>query len=267
MTHDPYFSIWSLSDKLTDENTKHWTGTGQPLTGLVRIDGTTYRYMGARPRRGIPPMPQVALSVTPTHTKYSFAEAGVQLVLTFFTPALPDDLDVLSRPVTYLSWNVTSTDGNTHDVSIYLDADPLIAVDTPDQQVTWSRARVRSLTVLSGGSRDQRVLERSGDDLRIDWGYFHLAVPDREQALLANSTEAMTSFVASGSLPGSDGLQMPQAPSRDSAAHLAVVFPISLQSAQAVSRHVLLAYTEEYAIEYLNRKLRPFWQRKGQTSQ
>jgi Domain of unknown function (DUF4965)/Domain of unknown function (DUF1793)/Domain of unknown function (DUF5127)/Domain of unknown function (DUF4964) len=267
VTHNPYFSIWSLSDNLNGENTKHWTGTEQPLTGLVRIDGTTYRYMGAQPRRGIPAMPQVALSVTPTHTVYTFADAKVRLVLTFFTPALPDDLDVLSRPVTYLRWDVTSIDGNPHEVSIYLDADPVLAVDTPDQQVVWSRARVRSLTVLSAGSRDQRVLERSGDNLRIDWGYFHLAVPDREQALMANSTDVMTSFIASGSLPASDDLEMPQAPSRDKAAHVAVVFPISVQASQTVGRHVLLAYTEGYAIEYLNRRLRPFWQRKGQTPQ
>jgi hypothetical protein len=267
VAHDPYFSIWSLSDKLTDENTKHWTGTEQPLTGLVRIDGTTYRYMGARPRREIPAMAQVALSVTPTHTVYTFAQGGVRLVLTFFTPALPYDLDVLSRPVTYLSWDVTSMDGHAHQVSIYLDADPLLAVDTPDEQVIWSRARVRSLVVLSAGSKDQRVLERSGDNVRIDWGYFHLAVPDGEQASVANSTEAPTSFIASGLLPASDDLEMPQAPSRDRTARLAVVFPISIHAAEAVSRHVLLAYTEGYAIEYLNRKLRPFWQRNGQTPQ
>jgi hypothetical protein len=267
VTHDPYFSIWSLSDKLTDENTKHWTGTEQPLTGLVRIDGTTYRYMGARPGREIPAMPQVALSVTPTHTVYIFAKTGVRLALTFFTPALPDDLDVLSRPVTYLSWDVSSMDGKTHEVSIYLDADPLLAIDNPGQQVIWTRARVGSLAVLSAGSRDQRVLERSGDNVRIDWGYFHLAVPDRDKASLAESSEAMASFIASGSLPGSDDLEMPQAPSRDEAAHLAVVFPISVQASQSVSRHVLLSYTEGYAIEYLNRKLRPFWQRNGQTPQ
>jgi hypothetical protein len=51
----------------------------------------------------------------------------------------------------------------------------------------------------------------------------------------------------------------------DSAAHLAVALSMGKLSAAPVSRHVLLAYTEDYAIEYLGRRLRPYWQRNGMT--
>jgi hypothetical protein len=260
IAHDPYFSIWSMSDHLTDTATAHWTGKPQPIHGLVRIDGKPYRFMGAEPR-DIPAMEQTALEVTPTHTTYRFQAAGVQLTVTFFTPALPRDLDVLSRPVTYLT--LTAQSAAPHTVSALIDVDPVIAVDTSDEAVTWGRSRANGLTVLNVGSRDQRILNRAGDDLRIDWGYFHLAVPDAERAQTSESRGALRSFVQTGSLPASDDMDMPREP-RDGAAHLAAVLPFGSVTAP-VARHVLLAYTENYAVEYLGRKLRPYWQRNGES--
>ncbi|HEY1898045.1 MAG TPA: DUF5127 domain-containing protein, partial [Terracidiphilus sp.] len=250
ITHDPYFSVWSAADKLTDRDTTHWTGARQPIAGLARIDGKTFRFMGADPRE-LPAMDQVSLSVTPTHTVYQFRAGEVDLALTFFTPSFPHDLDILSRPVTYLT--VSASGRGNHDVSILIDVDPVIAVNTADQAVTWGRTRAGNLTVLNVGSRDQRVLNRPGDDLRIDWGYFHMAVPDQANAQLSLSSEAANAFVTSGVLPDADDLDMPRMP-REGAAHLAVELPLGKLSAAPVSRHVLLAYTEDYAIEYLGRK-------------
>ncbi|HET6206301.1 MAG TPA: DUF4965 domain-containing protein [Terracidiphilus sp.] len=263
IAHDPYFSVWSAADKLTDRDTTHWTGARQPITGLARIDGKTYRFMGADPRE-LPAMEQVSLAVTPTHTEYRFTANQVEITVTFFTPGFPKDLDVLSRPVTYLA--VTASGQGSHDVSLLVDVDPVIAVNTADEAVTWGRSRAGNLTVLSVGSRDQRVLNRPGDDLRIDWGYFRLAVPDNANAQLSESANALDSFVTNGKLPDADDLDMPRMP-REGAAHLAAMLPLGQVSGTAVSRHLLLAYTEDYAIEYLGRKLRPYWQRNGMTVQ
>src|ERR1700761_4248180 len=85
VTHDPYFSIWSMDDKLTDGPTRHWTGKPQPLTGLLRVDGKNYRYMGAFPEE-TPALTQSNVTVAATHTIYKFSDAGIVLTLTFFTP-------------------------------------------------------------------------------------------------------------------------------------------------------------------------------------
>jgi len=261
IAHDPYFSVWSMADHLTDEDTRHWTGARQPIAGLARIDGKTFRFMGDQPRN-LPAMTQISLEVTPTQTAYTFQAAGITLNVTFFTPAFPRDLDVLSRPVTYLEFSATGAEA--HELTLLVDVDPVIAVNTADEPVTWGRSRAPGLNVLSVGSRDQRELSRPGDDLRIDWGYFHLAVPDSQAAQLVESRDALSSFACDGTLPAFDQLDMPRMP-RAGAAHLAVALPLGKVSATPVERHLLLAYTENYAIEYLGRKLRPYWQRNGLT--
>lgn len=44
--NDPFISFWSPYDKLTDGPTKHWADIRKPMDGLLRVDGTVYRWMG-----------------------------------------------------------------------------------------------------------------------------------------------------------------------------------------------------------------------------
>ncbi len=268
ITHNPYFSIWSDTDDLTASNTVHWTGKPQPIAGLLRVDGKTMRFMGARPDQ-LPAMQQIAHTVTPTHTRYSFTGGGVQLDLTFFTPTILSDLDVLSRPVTYLSYTLKSIDGKSHtDGAVLTDVGPVIAVDAPGQAVTYSRSQTETQTVLSVGSRDQRVLNRGGDDLRIDWGYFHLSVPKDEESVSAivreSSIEPHGAFITTGMLPKSDDVDASPIVGRGDA-HLATELLFHTVAEQPATRHLLVSYTEGYAIQYLERNLKPWWARNGQT--
>jgi hypothetical protein len=261
ITHDPYFSVWSFTDNLTDSDTTHWTGSSQPISGVARIDGKPYRFMGHHPDN-VPAMQQVGSSIAPTHTHYQFRQDGVTLDLTFFTPAIMSDLDILSRPVTYLTWSAQSNDGGTHRVSVLLDVDPLIAVNDRSQQVVSFRNETSSLKVLSVGSQDQKILNRSGDNLRIDWGYFHLAIPKNEDSTTVIAPHAVRTFVDSGRLGTNDSIGMPQS-AGGSTPHLATVLDFGSVGSASITRHVLVSYTEDYAIQYLQRNMRPYWQRNN----
>ena len=103
VTVDPFFSIWSLSDKLYDDVTYHWTTKRNPMAAGVYIDGEFYKVMGFRApdtHRATPrfeqPIKQVALKVTPTRTIYTFRNDIVEVTLTFTTPLLLSRLDILS---------------------------------------------------------------------------------------------------------------------------------------------------------------------------
>ncbi|MDQ2898825.1 MAG: DUF4965 domain-containing protein [Acidobacteriota bacterium] len=264
---DPYFSVWSMSDHLNDAPTRHWTGTVQALTSLIRIDGQTYRLMGTEPRNGAT-IPQVSETVLPTRTIYEFEGRGVHAQLTFLTPLLPGDLDILSRPITYIAWQVKSIDGHPHAVGIYFDAPGTLAVNTPEQDVTASRAKLGNatgdMTVLRIGSREQPVLKKFGDNLRIDWGYLYLAAsPDQGgSGAISSSRAAVASFQKSGAIPVSDDLRTPRE-AGDQRPALVWDFDMGEVGAAPVSRHLMLAYDELFSIEYFYRRLRPYWRRNG----
>lgn len=46
VTVDPYFSVWSYTDNLYDDYSRHWTDKEFPLLGALRVDGVVYRFMG-----------------------------------------------------------------------------------------------------------------------------------------------------------------------------------------------------------------------------
>ena len=260
---DPYFSIWSFNDKLTDADTRHWTGRPQPLRSLIRVDGQTYRLMGGDPDSNLAALPQVGLQVLPTRTIYDFANSSVHVTLTFLTPALPADLDVYARPVTYLTWDVKSTDGQPREAAVFFAASAALAVDTLGQQVDWSRPEVAGLDVLRVGTEEQPVLRRKGDNIRIDWGHAYVAAPQGDgQAAIGSNSSLTTSFTKTGKLPTADDDRHPRAVN-DESPTLAFAFDLGKVDANPVTRKVILAYDDEYSITYFRQQLRPYWRRNG----
>jgi len=263
VVHDPYFSVWSFTDRLADDWPRHWTGKIQAMSSMVRIDGKTYRLMGLEPR-DCPAMPQVGRQVTPTSTLYDFEADGVKVQLRFLSPLVPHDLELVGRPVTYLSWTLGANDGRGHDVQIYFDNTAELVVNEPKQAVVWSRPKVEGLDVLRLGSAEQPVLKKKGDNLRIDWGYLYVAAPKAERAamVVADHESSRKGFARKGRLPADDDTRMPR-PANEDWPVTACSFDLGKIGETNVERWMMLAYDDEYSIEYLGQKLRPWWRRGG----
>jgi hypothetical protein len=227
---DPYFSLWSQADRLTDVETTHWTGKPQRLSSSITIDGKTFRVMGAEPK-DVPAMRQASVTVWPTRTVYQFESDEIGLTLTFMTPSLPESIDLLSWPVTYVTYTAKSLDRRAHRVAVTFEAGAEISVNEPAQKTVWSTPAIEGLSTLSVGSEAQTVLGRSGDDLRIDWGYLYISVPNAQKP---NWKDHQLSFDFG-----------------------------QIASGETSRRWLMLAYDDLYSIQYMKEDLRPYWRRNG----
>ncbi len=266
ITNDPYFSVWSMADQLNADVTRHWTGTPQSISSLVRIDGKVFRLMGGAERgSAIEALPQKSLRVSPTQTRYRFEGEGVAVTLTFTTPFLPDNLDLLSRPVTYVTWSMEQLDQRDHGVQIYFEASTDLCVNTPaEQPVSWTRLRAKGLRVLRAGSREQPMLQKSGDNLRIDWGYLYVAGAEAADLRTAAADRAVNRghFTESGEVAEEDAFAEHNPRVRYNPVRTPVLaFSFPLRPGQP--RFLVAAYDDLYSLEYFNRRVRPYWRRNG----
>ena len=182
---------------------------------------------------------QRSVTVTPTQTHYQFDCGAVVLNLTFTSPLLANDLNLLSRPVNYVSYEVTSKDGKPHPVEIYFEASSDWAVDSPQQEVTAAQSTSSGLTFLKTGTKEQNVLGRKGDDVRIDWGYFYLTGNASAATAFATGDHTLRKeFVQTGTLS-----KRTAASSSADAEHsvlLAYVHSLGNVSAKATSGKIML---------------------------
>eukprot|EP00762_Andalucia_godoyi_P007106 ANDGO_01835.mRNA.1 Glutaminase A len=268
---DPFVSIWSTTDNLYDSWPQHWSGATTALTGLIRIDGSPFRFMG--PDDGILPnatMQQTNVSVFPTRTVYEFQRNGVGLTVTFNTPSiikgksLGDDADMLSRGVTYVDFETKTLDGAPHSVSLYFDMTSELVVNDVSTPVVWNRvasSTVCGFTSLRMGSEKQPVLDQAGDAVRISWGYVYLSTTNASDvsSVFSGSVLSRSAFGRDGSLPKVDDNRMPRACS-DNWPVMALVFGnMDVSATVSQQRWIMLNVDDQFSVKYFGQFLPPFW--------
>ncbi|MDR1958926.1 MAG: DUF4965 domain-containing protein [Planctomycetaceae bacterium] len=287
VVHDPYFSIWSPADKLTDAETVHWTGAKHPLHCMIRINGKTYRLMGAEPK-DVPAMEQKDVIVLPTETVYFFGCDEAQIDLRFTTPVVPSDLELLSRPVTYITCRAITKDGMPLKMAFYFDAGAEIAVNTPEQKIQWSKLDVPGTATIKLGTVEQNVLGRKGDNVRIDWGHLILSahypfrVPmNYRMEVPIDSMEGFANVKTEFNMVAGNGESFRKLFVENVSAKSPYSEDISVEAngtviaftgfteepRSGITARLILAYDDEYSIRYFEDVLRPWWKRNGKTTE
>ena len=171
---DPYFSVWTEESVL--HNPVHWTGAPNTMNGRVFIDGTAYHFFGLK-TADEQDMQVESVDIDAFSTVITYTNDAIRLTVQFTSPMLPDDLYYASRPVAYCKVSYEAADGNAHQVEVqFTVSEELVLNRKGEGRALAEKADVRGVTAIKMGNGNQKVLWRSGDDVRIDWGYFYLGI-------------------------------------------------------------------------------------------
>jgi hypothetical protein len=269
VTIDPYISAWARTDRLFDGPVKHWTGQIHPLIGAVRVDGQVYRFLGKEIGQSgqeeifSQAAFQKSVALSATSTIYTFACGPVDLRLQFTSPLLPEDPDLLSRPVNYISYEIKANDGAKHDVQIYFEGTPEWAVNEVSQEVRVSKGQAGEIRYAKAGTTEQPVLQKKGDNVRIDWGYFYLAAPGPKQTVAVSGDyfTPKTAFAQAGKPEaGEDTLT---AKMENLMPAMSIADALGEVSSQPAGGYILIGYDDIESVQYFGTNLKAWWTKNG----
>ncbi len=263
LTYDPYLNIWADCTHLAYHPTKDWANNVKNLVSVVRIDGRSFRLMGAAPAY-LPALHQKSVVVWPLRSIYRFVGHGIALKLTFMTPRLPNNLAACGRPVTYITWRVKSTNGHSHSVQIYYSTSTAIVESKPGQKLVCRSQRGDSLLTLKAGLKNQYVLQSRPPNL--SWGYIDTSAPAKQASgTIGDETKLETQFVSSGGLKAAGGGGLSPVSSAGVPVE-AISMNLGSVGNKSVSRHVLVALDEQYCVNLNGTWLRPYWMHEFPTA-
>lgn len=113
VVHGPFGWLDGDADSRRSEVAQGWTG-------LIRVDGSEYNWMGND--TDVARVEQISLEYTSTKTIFTMnVDDKIEMVVTFLSPVYYDDLRRQSVTSSYLNVAIKSRDDNTHTVQVYCD--------------------------------------------------------------------------------------------------------------------------------------------------
>lgn len=276
---DPFFQVHMMAEKATDDVTRGWYGNVREMQGLIRVDGNTYRFLGACTGGDGDACPQamtqVDLDIGTIRTDFVFEDPQkrIELRVTYMGTPYTDDEERFARPVGYVVHDVRSIDDQNHEVQLYLDASAEHAVFNGKDVVEWDGWEQEGLKGIRIGTVAQQFLHRQGDRMNLDWGFLHIAArPDHDE----HSDNPMTivrggsadvnrlAFESSGKVSRTPDQNNPR-PCGEINEKNKTVISISkdMQTVNDSKRHiVMVAYDDIYSVNFFGTKLMGYWRQQ-----
>ena len=197
---------------------------------------------------------QKDVNVQATNTYYTFDCGNVELKLTFLAPFMMDNLDLMSRPVNYISYDVRSLDGKEHDVQIYFEAAPNWVSFLRNQPTEVSAFSQDGLSFTKMGRTEQNPLGREREaTYYTNWGYVYFAANEATSSYAAGDPVAMrAAFVENGTLGNNEGAKN---------GYMAIAE--NLGTGLNTSGKIMVGYDDILSLNYFGTNLRPYWNRNG----
>jgi hypothetical protein len=183
--------------------------------------------------------------VSATKTSYTMRCGPVNVEISFLAPLLARDADILSRPLSYIQTQVSSTDGKTHAIEVEWAFSADITRNETRQPVLTKSGKTGNIRFLQTGTAEQPILAKKGDDLRIDWGYLYLATADAQTTLTEKSADQI--------------LSVKDSKSQDT--YQTATTRASVNQNKRFEQQLMLAYDDLFSIEYFGEKLQPWWKK------
>ncbi len=266
IVRSPYVSTWQAENNLAGTWPSFWAGRTKAITGIARIDGKPFVFMGSPQADGHPLAPfmaQTGVSVTPTQSRYQFASGGVTLSLDFLSPVEPGSLRRMSVPLSYIFASAHSTDGKPHTVNLYFDITGEWAHGDDNAPILWKRGDVPSgagpLTAFAVAPAAPKVLGETNEYPM--WGTAVFAAQDRPglTTQAGPDTVVRPAFASSGTLDNTVDADQPR-PINTRWPVFAFDFKLGQVGSTATKPVVLtLGDVRDPAVSYQGAQVPPLW--------
>lgn len=210
---------------------------------------------------------QKSVDVLPTQTYYTFTCGPVELDLIFTAPLLMEDFDLISTPINYLSYRVHSTDRKQHNVQIYIETTPQLAVHETSQPTITECLNVKGMNYAKSGTIDQPYTVRKGDGVRIDWGYAYLGAPDESDKAVRTGSyyDMKQSFITNGQLLPPTSARIISRNENEMPA-MAYSHDLKQVGKEGKSSFIMLGYDDIYSLEYFYQRRQAYWKHNGKVT-